>query len=235
MVQLHAQENIWTWVYGFRVVSCLHIMRKWISLVLLISAHQLLGQIDTVEVTEAESKQLRYQRRAVFVGVASDQNPVFGGLRGGLMVTAGVQYKSFLLGAMWSDFDQEIGQRIIFPNFFDLRFRHAGLFAGYQVWHQRQFSANIIAQYSIGDVVWTAVSTGEDTFRDEIAFITPSLQFEYMPIRYTWLFFSAGYRQALGVDIASTEAEDLSGLNLNFGVKLGVFWEKPHLIITDPK
>ncbi len=230
--------NIFERADGNSFLNCLISMRKCLLILLLCAHFPLLAQWadeDSIEVTEAESKKLRYQKRAIFLGAGVDQSTVFGSLENALFLRGGVQYRQFIAGGFYSHFDQMIQQQIIFPNYFDLRFRHAGGFLGYQVWERKRLSANFLVQYSMGDAVWTSAATLEDTFRDEISFLGLIGEVEYRPIRFAWLYVDVGYRQVLGLDLASTKPSDLSGFNFNFGIKIGVFWEQTPVIITDDK
>ncbi len=198
-------------------------MKQLILCLLLIPTSLLcFAQADSLNVDPGLSAEDSLIRRGVFVAIGSQYGPVLGEHQPAFMGKLGITYSRWHAGISFQDFTSSEGRRIIFPNFFFLKYRHAGLFGSYRLagWKFIGFHANM--QVSLGDVVWETES-GLDRFRDIVIVIEPSVGIEIKALPFLHAFAEVGYRQFIGVDLVGTDSNDLSGPVLSLGLKLGYY------------
>lgn len=188
---------------------------------------------DTLQ-TETEPKKGLWQEvTSLYVGLGTEAAPAPEGTAPSLQLQFGAEFKKFHFGFVFSDYDGNYEQRLIFPNQFSLLYRHGGAYLGRRIWSSNLFRINGLIQWSHGDVVWQRVSTREGVFRDKMTLWQPTLQLEVNPEFLVAGYINVGYRQMTGLDLPQLSTDDFSGLTVQFGIRLGLFRKTQKLNIED--
>ncbi|MDW3193234.1 MAG: hypothetical protein R8G66_12750 [Cytophagales bacterium] len=192
-------------------------------ILLLASFISLAQETDTLQ-TETEVKEgFWYDITSLYVGVGVEAAPTTDGTEPSVQLQLGAEYKKFHVGFTMLDYVGEYQQRLIFPNQFDMLYRHGGVYIGRDIWRTNLIHINALLQWSHGDVVWQRNSTGEDVFRDKMTIWQPTLQLELNPELLIAGYVNVGYRQVNGLELPRITSDDFSGLVIQFGVRLGLF------------
>jgi len=135
----------------------------------------------------------------------------------------GAQYDRWIVGFSVVDFKGVIEEFVIFPSVFELDYRYAGPFVGYEVLKSQTLSLEIQASLQFGDMIWRRKETGVDFFRDEFSVATLRSKIKYEGIRFAKPYVQIGYQQANNLDLEIVNNSDFEGFVFVFGLQIGYF------------
>lgn len=144
-------------------------------------------------------------------------------------VGVGVRYDKMEAGFTISTYGTRYERRLIFPNVFNLLYRHGGAYFSYRIFETDNLGFAPFGSFQVGDMVWERTSSGDDFLRDEFNLFQigvkidfPLLQqFEYM--EYARPEVMLGYQTVNNLELAGVSNLDFSGFFIGFNVKLGYF------------
>ena len=181
-------------------------------------------QSDTTQVADEDEKTgFWHEITSLYAGAGTEASPTPDGIEPHVQLQLGAEYKKFHLGLTYLDYIGEYRQLLIFPNEFSMLYRHGGFYVGRDLFSTGFIHVNAILQWSHGDVVWQRAATSEDIFRDKLTVWQPSLQLELNAGFPLSGYVNVGYRQVSGLELPRITSEDLSGLVVQFGVRVGLF------------
>ena len=134
-----------------------------------------------------------------------------------------VQYNRWVLGFSVVDFKGVIEDLVIFPSVFELDYRYAGPFVGYEVLKAYDFSLDVQASFQLGDMIWRRKETGEDFLRSEYSITTIRTKIEYDRLRFIKPYMQVGYQLANNLDLELVNNSDFEGFVFVFGLQIGYF------------
>ncbi len=139
------------------------------------------------------------------------------------VIGIGGQYQNWMIGFYRYDFQGTTKSFVVFPNSFELKYRYAGVYIGYQFYQNDLLNVSIGGSYNKGDAVWRSLEDGQDFLRDEFDLVKVGLRIEIGKIRYLKPHATIGYQKMNGLDLANVEESDFSGLFIAAGIRIGYF------------
>ncbi|WP_436515551.1 hypothetical protein [Ekhidna sp. To15] len=135
----------------------------------------------------------------------------------------GAQYEKWMIGFYRYDFQGTSQSLVVFPNSFELKYRYAGVYLGYQFYQNELLNVSAGGSYNKGDAVWRSLEDGQDFLRDEFDLIKMRLKVEIGKIRYIKPHASIGYQKMRNLNLANLNESNFSGLFVAAGIRIGYF------------
>lgn len=135
----------------------------------------------------------------------------------------GLRYNKWVLGFSQTTFIGTTSNYVIFPNVFNLEYRHAGLEVGYEIYESQWMTIQVQASYRWGDMVWEDSETQADFLRDKFNMQRLAVVVEVDKIRYIKPYLIIGYQKMNDLSLARVSNVDFSGLFLGLGARIGYF------------
>ncbi|MEP0368274.1 MAG: hypothetical protein ABJN36_15475 [Cyclobacteriaceae bacterium] len=142
-------------------------------------------------------------------------------------ISAGVFYQGFTTGVFYSQGGGKVESHPFFPNDYDLPYKQMGGFIGHSLIRHQKIQIYARINLSHADMNWKNKETGSAVFEDRFYFIKPEVQFCYLPTPFVQFFTSLGYRKAHQLKLTEVKSNQYTGLTLNFGMRLGLFYKQP--------
>lgn len=138
----------------------------------------------------------------------------------------GIEYKKISLGIFYNELRSEVSKHIIFPNTFKLRSANGGAYVGLRILQKGPLEVQSRLNFARGDVLWESLSTQEAFVRQKFNILKPELILSYNPTIITKFYLLVGYKYVSDFELVGIGAQDLGGVNVGIGIKLG-FFHKP--------
>lgn len=135
----------------------------------------------------------------------------------------GARYEKWMIGFYRYDFQGTTRSFVVFPNTFELKYRYAGLYIGYQFYQSSLLNVYLGGSYNKGDAVWRSLADGQNFLRDEFDLVKIGLNIEMGKIRYIKPHVSMGYQKMSNLTLANLDESDFSGLFVAAGIRIGYF------------
>lgn len=150
--------------------------------------------------------------------VASDRTSSFG-------VQAGLIFrKHFQIGFYGLNFSSnEFRKSLIFPNTFQMNYKHAGFLLGYRTDLDKNYQFNFESKVGFGEVKWDQVETGYHFLADKFQMTHLQIGADYLLTKHLAVNAFAGYRWMYGLDITGLTNEEFSGWYYGLALKAGLF------------
>lgn len=114
-------------------------------------------------------------------------------------------------------------EQLIFPNSFQMNYKHAGLLIGYRTNLERKYEFNVESKYGFGEVKWAELSTGNSFLADRFRILQVQFSVDYLLTGFFAINGFVGYRTMQALDITGLENSDFDGIYYGVAVKLGKF------------
>jgi len=114
-------------------------------------------------------------------------------------------------------------RQLIFPNTFQMNYKHAGMLIGYRTNFGKIFGFNIESKLGFGEAKWDQVETGRPFLADKFRMFHLQVSIDYLLTRFIALNAFFGYRWMDDLDITGLTNEDFKGVNYGLMIKMGVF------------
>ncbi len=156
----------------------------------------------------------------VAVYYEQSQNPE--GFNESLSAEAGIVCRNnFIVAAFGSKYNGNYSALTIFPNEFDMKYRHGGFQVGYKTDLEKHLDFVVNNKTSFGTVVWQL--NGEHFLKDNFMIINPNLGAEFNFSSILRVGVSGGYRWMGGLELTSLSNNDFSGFTGQAYLKVGFF------------
>ena len=114
-------------------------------------------------------------------------------------------------------------ERLIFPNSFQMNYKHGGFVLGYRTNLDRDYEFNIESKIGFGEVKWTLVETGEPFLTDKMRLLQLQMSVDYVLAKFVALNAFTGYRWMGGLDITGLTNDSFNGFYVGLAIKIGKF------------
>ncbi len=176
-------------------------------------------QADTVEVNVWD----HYDWQP-FVAFALEVGPDPDGYFESYSWQAGVIYKQhFYLAAFATEYQGDIQSTVVFPNEFNLLFKHGGASIGYKTSRERRVEILVGSQIGWGSMLWKLSESGRNFIKDDLMVIHPFVSADISIVKYASANIAIGYRKLVGLDLASVNPKDFEGITATLTLRLGRF------------
>jgi hypothetical protein len=138
----------------------------------------------------------------------------------------GLEYKRLLFGFYYRELISSTEKRVVFPNNFSLHSSSGGGYLGYRIVDKKLLGLSARVQLGSGDILWRRVDNETDFVRDVFTEVKPEILLEFEPTIITQLYIGIGYKHISDFDIPSFNRNDISGITITGGIKLGFFYKK---------
>ncbi|MEO9477630.1 MAG: hypothetical protein ABJG41_18940 [Cyclobacteriaceae bacterium] len=183
------------------------------------------SQADSLEL-EADKK-LFTEHFAPYLEFNMEGAPERDGYSASQQIGTGVFYHGFSTGIFYSQGGGKVKYHPFFPNDYDLPYQQIGGFIGHSLIRNQKVQMYARINLSRADMNWKNKETGSAVFEDRYYFIKPDIQFCYLPTPFVQLFASAGYRKAEQLKLTAVKSNQYTGVTLNFGMRLSIFYKQP--------
>lgn len=180
-----------------------------------------IAQIDSLAIEkESRFSKIKGYVAGVYEGasVSSSHTSSFG-FQAGIIVKNHLQLGFYNL----SHGSNNYRQQLIFPNTFEMNYKHAGLLLGYRTYFDKNFEFNVESKWGFGEVKWDQVETGSAFLADKFHMIHLQVSMDYMLAKFLVLNAFFGHRWMNGLDITGLSSDDFNGLFYGVTVKVGKF------------
>ncbi|MEP2023063.1 MAG: hypothetical protein ABJH98_10870 [Reichenbachiella sp.] len=196
------------------------------SLILLLSVllgltFQSIAQSDSLKI---EKKKKPLMIRGYVAGVyesapvSTDRTNSFG------VQAAVILKKHFQVGFYGLNFSsKEYRRQLIFPNTFQMNYKHAGILVGYRTSLEKNIEFNLVSKYGFGEVKWDQVETGYQFLADKFRMFHLQASADYLVTKLIAVNAFMGYRWMQDLDITGLTNESYTGLYYGLAIKVGVF------------
>ena len=141
-----------------------------------------------------------------------------------LSAEGGVIWKNRLIvGVFASSFQAPVSKKVIFPNDFNLSYKHGGLLLGYRTDRKKIFEFRFVQKVSFGEMVWTKTETNENLLADRFIILNPAIGIDVNLSRYAKLLGSIGYRKVIDLSLAQATEQEFDGVTFRLGISFGLF------------
>lgn len=188
---------------------------------LLVVSFQSFGQIDSLEQKEEKNPinikgyvSAYYERSPVSDGYANHL-----GLQGAVIFKQHVQLG--LYGVSYTNSNYQ--QRLIFPNIFQMNYKHGGFMLGYRTNLKHNFEFNVESKLGFGEVKWEQVETNSAFLTDRFTMLHLQGSLDYLLSKFIVVNGFLGYRWMNGLDITGLADEDFKGVYYGMAIKIGLF------------
>ncbi|WP_422362277.1 hypothetical protein [Reichenbachiella sp.] len=114
-------------------------------------------------------------------------------------------------------------ERLIFPNIFQMNYKHAGFVLGYRTNLEKDYEFNVESKVGFGEVKWAQVETGDAFLVDKFSILQLQISVDYLLANFLALNAFVGYRWMKQLEITGLENEDFNGVYFGLAVKVGKF------------
>ncbi|MEO9967807.1 MAG: hypothetical protein ABJF11_18590 [Reichenbachiella sp.] len=114
-------------------------------------------------------------------------------------------------------------EQLIFPNFFQMNYKHAGVLVGYRTHLEKKFEFNLESKIGWGEVKWNQVDSGQPFLADRIGIVQLQGSVDLILTDFLVINGFAGYRWMNGLAITGLENDDFEGINYGLVAKIGIF------------
>lgn len=114
-------------------------------------------------------------------------------------------------------------ERLIFPNAFQMNYKHAGFIVGYRTNLDREYEFNVESKIGFGEVKWAQVDNGDAFLTDKFSVLQLQTSVDYLLANFLALNAFLGYRWMKQLDITGLTNDDFNGFYFGLAVKLGKF------------
>lgn len=119
--------------------------------------------------------------------------------------------------------NNEYREQLIFPNSFQMNYKHGGFVLGYRTNLDRAFEFNIESKIGFGEVKWTQVETGDAFLVDKFKLLQFQISVDYMLAKFLALNAYLGHRWMSDLEITGLNNDDFNGFYFGLAMKLGKF------------
>lgn len=179
-------------------------------------------QVDTDREVEIVRKPLKIQG---YVGGVYEQAPVSSlytnslGIQGALLLK-----EHWQLGFYSVNFrSDQYRKQLIFPNFFQMNYKHGGFLLGYRTYMNKPYEISIESKVSFGEVKWKRVESGKTFLVDRFSMFHMQAGIDYLVTNFLVLHVFSGYRKMNGLNITGLAAQDFNGFYWGGMLKIGMF------------
>lgn len=128
------------------------------------------------------------------------------------------------LGAYGQSFtSNSYRKQLIFPNNFQMNYKHAGFILGYRTSLENSFDFSLATKVGFGEVKWTQVETGSPFLADEFSLIQVQGGVDFLLDDLVALNAFVGYRWMKQLEITGLSNSDINGFFFGLAVKVGKF------------
>ena len=166
----------------------------------------------------------RQRDLGIYVGFNGLALPTPSGNGDGIRALGGVHFNKWQVEFFYESFFGSNEQFVVFPTEVELLYEHAGVSIGYKLaeWTKSRLYGKVSA--SLGYVEWSPVENfQEPQFRDDVTFLAPELQYEWILFPMLRLVGAVGYRLPGDFVLPELETSDIGGFQFALGVKVGWF------------
>lgn len=180
-----------------------------------------LAQSDSLKV-EKVRKPLKVRG---YVAAVYESAPVAGERTNSFGVQAGLLLKNhFQLGFYGLNFSSDQYRKpLIFPNTFQMNYKHAGALIGYRTDLEQNFQFNLESKIGFGEVKWDQVETGRHFLADKFQMIQLQGGIDYLLTKFIAINGFVGYRWMQNLEITGLTNEDFEGMYFGVALKAGIF------------
>jgi len=199
------------------------VKKTWITcaimMLLFSNARTAIAQEEAYAEAGAPFKTLCY-----FGGFNLEYAPITDKLATNLGVHAGLLYKKRLEISVYGLYMVDKYQRrVVFPEGFQIFLYHAGFQTSYYLRPAKKIRPMASVRFGMGMVGWKPLEDSEETFRDRIYPIRPSMGIQYELTSWMIIQASIGYMRVIDLNMIGLNEDDLEGMDLSFGLKVGKF------------
>lgn len=114
-------------------------------------------------------------------------------------------------------------EQLIFPNSFQMNYKHGGLLVGYRTNLEKKYEFNLETKAGWGEVKWDEYPAGNVFLIDKFRTLQLQLSVDYVLTKFLALNGFAGYRWMNELDITGLTNEDFQGVYYGIVAKVGLF------------
>lgn len=205
-------------------------MKKLLFLFVLVAQVTIAQELDSLSSDSVEVILPEHVLGAYAIGgISITPNPTPSGLGWMKTIGVGIRFDKMEAGFTISTFESIYQDRLVFPNIFNLLYRHGGGYFSYRAVETKYMGFSPFVSMQLGDMVWERSNSGDDFIRDKfnlgqigVKIDFPFLQkFEY--VEYIRPEMMLGYQLINDLNLAGVSEQDFSGFFIGFNVKLGYF------------
>ena len=135
----------------------------------------------------------------------------------------GISYKAIYGGFLVEEFQGKLYSTLVFPNRFNLQYKHGKVFFGVRAMNTRFVEIDMRLSYGVGDMVWVRESNNENFIRSEYTVVQPELSILATPVNWAKVYACVGYKYMNNLELAKVMNEDFSGLTFGIGIRCGIY------------
>ncbi|MEP5364291.1 MAG: hypothetical protein ABJQ37_10645 [Reichenbachiella sp.] len=178
-----------------------------------------LAQVDTLQI---EKKPLKIRG---YIGGVYENAPVAPDHTNSFGIQAAVIMKNHIEIGFYNLIynDNKYQERLIFPNSFQMNYKHAGFVLGYRTNLERDYEFNFESKVGFGEVIWSHSETGEAFLSDKFRVLQLQVSVDYILAKFLAVNAFAGYRWMNQLEITGLSNDDFNGLSFGLVMKVGKF------------
>lgn len=197
-------------------------LRKLLWIALLFQGAVNAQELDTLTIDSMEQVPPAYYG-SIFLDASGYLGPIPGGVNSVVSFGAGLQYNQWMITFSQSNFKGVYQKYVIFPNVFELGYRHAGPTLGYMIHRDNWYSFLVGASVQWGDMVWKETNSDTNYFRDTFHLFRGSFQVELNKVRYVKPYGYIGYQLVRDLQLTGLNQNDFKGVYFGVGLRFGYF------------
>lgn len=184
----------------------------------------LVSQADSTLIIDGDTLIYHYNDFQPYVSGKFELSNSPDGYLESLSIEGGFIWKNHLIvGTFATSFQAPISKKVIFPNDFELTYKHGGFLIGYRTDYKKIIDFRLIQKVSFGEMAWKKSETGEYFLADKFTIINPSVGLGINLSRYAKLIGSLGYRKVIDLSLAQAPEESFDGMTFQLGISFGLF------------
>lgn len=183
-------------------------------------ASEVIGQSDSTQLSQKQQMKLRGYIGGVYE--RSSVSPIHTnsfGFQAAILIKNHFQFGFYGKNHTYHNYREQL----IFPNFFQMNYKHAGLLIGYRTHLEKKYEFNLESKFGMGEVKWNELETGNPYLADKFRIFHLQMSVDYLLTKFLAVNGFAGYRWIGDLDITGLSNADFEGLYYGIVVKLGIF------------
>ncbi|WP_176214829.1 hypothetical protein [Reichenbachiella faecimaris] len=114
-------------------------------------------------------------------------------------------------------------EQLIFPNTFQMNYKHAGVLLGYRIHLDTKVAFNVESKLGLGEVKWIQLERGSPFLANKFQMIHLQASIDYLITNFLVINAFIGHRWMNGLDITGLNNDDFKGWYFGMALKVGKF------------